>query len=174
MAGIQVNVKYGKVAKDLEFENADATLGELRDAIEFQMSVPKATQQLICAGKRWQGIAFGDDLKILDAAGPKGTKEVMGVKVVSLMLMAPPGADGGDAVQKCVGQVQEVKEILGELPSESDGAKKKLLLADDLLTKAATSLDNLNLVGAQRERRKELIREIDTLGERVAEKRAAL
>mmetsp|Transcript_92718 Transcript_92718/g.289081 ORF Transcript_92718/g.289081 Transcript_92718/m.289081 type:complete len:178 (-) Transcript_92718:105-638(-) len=174
MAGIRVSVKYAKDTRDLDFPSADATLGELRDAIEQQMSVPRSVQGLICAGKRWQGLAFGDDLKLLDAAGAKGSKEVLGVKTISVMLMAPAGADGGGEVERCAAQLEEARAVVAALPPEPEALRRQLLLADDLLTRAATGLDDLSLVGAQRERRRELLAQIDAAGQDVAARKAAL
>mmetsp|Transcript_94550 Transcript_94550/g.305275 ORF Transcript_94550/g.305275 Transcript_94550/m.305275 type:complete len:176 (+) Transcript_94550:66-593(+) len=175
MAGVQVSVKFAKGTTDIQFEDAAATIGELREAIEKQLSVPRGVQTLICAGKTWKGIAFSDELKLLEAAGPKGVKEVMGVKVLSVMLMAPAGADGGDDISRCQAQVEEAKVMLAALePGDSDALRKALLLIDDLLTKAAQGLDNATLVGAQRERRRELLREIEALGEDVASRKSNL
>eukprot|EP00747_Dinoflagellata_sp_TGD_P182723 gnl/TRDRNA2_/TRDRNA2_37077_c0_seq1.p1 gnl/TRDRNA2_/TRDRNA2_37077_c0~~gnl/TRDRNA2_/TRDRNA2_37077_c0_seq1.p1 ORF type:complete len:175 (+),score=45.74 gnl/TRDRNA2_/TRDRNA2_37077_c0_seq1:116-640(+) len=174
MAGFQVAVKYGKVNSEIDFANSEATIGELHDAIEQKLSVPKAQQSLICAGKRWQGVAFPDTLKILEAAGPKGAKDVMGVKVISLMLMAPAGADGAEEVTKWRAKVDEVEEILSSAPSDSAARKKALALADDLLSSAAQGLDCLQLVGAMRERRREILKRIEAIGNDVSEKRAAL
>mmetsp|Transcript_63170 Transcript_63170/g.175176 ORF Transcript_63170/g.175176 Transcript_63170/m.175176 type:complete len:178 (+) Transcript_63170:57-590(+) len=174
MAAIQVSVKYGKASKDLDFPSAEATIGDLRDAIEKHMSVPKAVQTLICAGRRWQGLAFGDDLQLLDAAGPRGTKEIMGAKAISVMLMAPAGADGGEEVERARAQVDEVRTLLGEPPADPEALRKALLLADDLLTRAATCLDGATLVGEQRERRRELLKQIEALGEEVTTRKAGL
>mmetsp|Transcript_57451 Transcript_57451/g.180515 ORF Transcript_57451/g.180515 Transcript_57451/m.180515 type:complete len:178 (-) Transcript_57451:176-709(-) len=174
MAGLRVSVKHSKVCQDLEFPSADATIGDLRDAIERQLSVPRSVQTLICAGRRWQGIAFADELKLLDAAGAKGAKELMGVMTISLMLIAPVGADGAEEVDRCRAQVEEAQGVLAALPSEPEAVRRALLLADDLLTRAATGLDEAKLVGAQRDRRRELLAEIEDVGKEVAERRASL
>eukprot|EP00930_Biecheleria_cincta_P053428 TRINITY_DN38936_c0_g1_i1.p1 TRINITY_DN38936_c0_g1~~TRINITY_DN38936_c0_g1_i1.p1 ORF type:complete len:187 (-),score=55.94 TRINITY_DN38936_c0_g1_i1:125-652(-) len=164
MAAIKVVVKYIKECKDLEFADASASLGDLREAVEQQISVPKAKQTLICAGRRWQGLAFGDSLKLLEAAGPKGVKEVEGVKVISVMLMAPAGLDHSDDIARWAEQIREAKEIVDKLPaSTAEETRKVALLAQDLLVKASTALDSLELIGGQRERRRELLAQVEAL-----------
>eukprot|EP00913_Durusdinium_trenchii_P017081 g16065.t1 len=164
MVLLRVSVKFGKDSKDLEFPTAEVKLGELRQAIEQQMSVPKSKQSLICAGRRWQGLAFEDGLPVLEAAGAKGVKEVDAMKVVSLMLMAPAGIDGTEEVSRCEAQVSEARGIVDQLPAAtSEETQKAALLAQDLIVKASTGLDNLDLVGAQRERRRELLAQIEAL-----------
>eukprot|EP00931_Biecheleriopsis_adriatica_P096665 TRINITY_DN7031_c0_g1_i2.p1 TRINITY_DN7031_c0_g1~~TRINITY_DN7031_c0_g1_i2.p1 ORF type:complete len:155 (-),score=39.48 TRINITY_DN7031_c0_g1_i2:16-480(-) len=152
-----------------------ASLGDLRNAVEHQMSVPKVKQTLICAGRRWQGIAFGDDLGLLDAAGQKGVKEVDGVKVISVMLMAPAGLDGADEVTRWEKQIQEAREIVEKLPESSpEDTRKAALLAQDLLVKASTGLDNMELVGAQRERRRDLLARVEALEKDIETKKSQL
>mmetsp|Transcript_111869 Transcript_111869/g.316049 ORF Transcript_111869/g.316049 Transcript_111869/m.316049 type:complete len:177 (-) Transcript_111869:88-618(-) len=176
MAGIRVEVKYGKITQAIEFCSVDATVGDLREQIEQQMSVPRASQSLICSGRRWQGVAFGDELKLTEAAR-NSAKDVMGVKVISgVMLMAPPDCDGSAAVKGFEEKVVEVNGIIQELAADADpeDVRKQLKLADDLLTRAAEGLDGLTLVGAQRERRRELLRQIDSLGNDVEKRRCNL
>eukprot|EP00435_Cladocopium_sp_Y103_P050918 s1953_g15.t1 len=164
MSALRVSVKFGKDCKDLDFQTADVKLGELRQAIEQQMSVPKAKQSMICAGRRWQGLAFDDGLLVTEAAGAKGMKEVDGVKVIHLMLMAPAGIDGTEEVSRLEAQILEAREIVDTLPkATTEETQKAALLAHDLITKASTGLDNLDLVGAQRERRRDLLAQIEAL-----------
>mmetsp|Transcript_35035 Transcript_35035/g.63130 ORF Transcript_35035/g.63130 Transcript_35035/m.63130 type:complete len:140 (-) Transcript_35035:38-457(-) len=139
------------------------------------MSVPKAAQSLICGGKRWAGIAFGDSLTCLDAAGPKGTKDVDGAKVFSMMLMAAPGLDGAEEVSKWERNIQEARELVAALPGPSaEETKKAALLSLDLLVKASQGLDNMELVGAQRERRKALLAQIEALEKEVEERKSRI
>merc|ERR1740138_990776 len=159
MPSLQAHVKYG----------------DLHAAIEEKMSVPKASQTLLCAGRKWQGIAFGDELKVLEAAGSKGAKEVMGVKVVTLMLMAPAGADGAAEVDRWVALVDEAKSRLASnLPEDSEGLRKELIFIADLLNRASEGLDRVKLVGAQRERRRTVLAEIEAVEGEVAAKKASL
>ncbi|CAJ1351300.1 unnamed protein product [Effrenium voratum] len=160
---LRVSVKFGKESKDLDFQQ-EIKLGELREEIEQQMSVPKAKQSLICHGQRWHGLAFADSLPVLEAAGRKGTRDVDGMKVVSVMLMAPAGIDGTEEVSRCEAQVKEAQDIVQKLPAASaDETQKAALLAHDLLVKASQGLDCLELVGAQRARRRELLSQIEAL-----------
>mmetsp|Transcript_148011 Transcript_148011/g.258117 ORF Transcript_148011/g.258117 Transcript_148011/m.258117 type:complete len:180 (-) Transcript_148011:85-624(-) len=177
MDGFQVSLKYGKDTCDLDMPSSAATIGDLRNEIEAKMSVPKDVQQLICGGKRWQGIAFSDDLKVLEAAGSKGVKEVMGMKVVALMLMAPPGADGAEQVDRWQKLIEEAREQLAtveERASGPDAVKKELLGIDDMLSRAAEGLDSTKLVGAQRERRRDLLQQIQALEQEVTTRRSSL
>eukprot|EP00929_Paragymnodinium_shiwhaense_P111742 TRINITY_DN8002_c0_g1_i1.p1 TRINITY_DN8002_c0_g1~~TRINITY_DN8002_c0_g1_i1.p1 ORF type:complete len:113 (+),score=39.30 TRINITY_DN8002_c0_g1_i1:83-421(+) len=102
MGGLRVDLKWGKVMKELEFPAADeVTLGDLRTKIEQDVSVPKDKQTLMCSGKNWRGVAFGDDMKVLAAAeAVKGVKDAMGIKVVTVGLMAPAGCDGAEEIDK--------------------------------------------------------------------------
>ncbi|CAE7469125.1 TY5A [Symbiodinium sp. CCMP2456] len=175
MAALRVSVKLGKETTDLDFDNAEATLGDLRSKIEQDMSLAKAKQQLICAGRRWQGIAFTDSLTLREAAGAKGLKDVDGVKTIHVMLIPPaPSAGVGDTdeVSRCAAQVGEAREIVAKLPdTKSDEARKAVLLAQDLLVKASTALDNLDLVGAQRERRRDLLKQIEAVEQDIEAKK---
>mmetsp|Transcript_67022 Transcript_67022/g.181249 ORF Transcript_67022/g.181249 Transcript_67022/m.181249 type:complete len:178 (-) Transcript_67022:54-587(-) len=177
MAAVRVSIKFAKATTDLDFESPDVTLGELRRAVEAQLSVPVPSQQLICGGRRWQGVAFADDLKVVEAAGPKGTKEADGLKVVGpVMLMAPAGSDGSEAVNKGEEKIDEAASLLGELPEdgEPEGVRKQLLVIDDLLSQAEKGLDSVTLVGAQRERRRKLLARIEAMGNDVASRKANL
>ena len=133
------------------------------------------------------GLAFGDELLVLEAAGAKAVKEVGDVKagalgwdpkglseraslrglswqVVSVMLMAPAGVDGSEEVSRCEAQVVEARAVVARLAGLSgDEVTKERLLLRDLLARASTQLDCLELVGAQRERRRELLKQIEVL-----------
>eukprot|EP00428_Durinskia_dybowskii_P054154 CAMPEP_0170309032 /NCGR_PEP_ID=MMETSP0116_2-20130129/54969_1 /TAXON_ID=400756 /ORGANISM="Durinskia baltica, Strain CSIRO CS-38" /LENGTH=147 /DNA_ID=CAMNT_0010561241 /DNA_START=61 /DNA_END=500 /DNA_ORIENTATION=- len=147
MSGVRVEVRHASKVHELEFPDGSATIGDLREAVERQMSVPRAAQKFLCGGRQWQGIAFADDLRLLEAAGPRGTKEMMGVQVITVMLMAPADADGSQAVSKIEGQVQEASDIMAAVAADApaEEARKRLLLVDDLLSRAATGLDDLKL-----------------------------
>eukprot|EP00445_Apocalathium_hangoei_P043304 CAMPEP_0203970084 /NCGR_PEP_ID=MMETSP0359-20131031/97785_1 /ASSEMBLY_ACC=CAM_ASM_000338 /TAXON_ID=268821 /ORGANISM="Scrippsiella Hangoei, Strain SHTV-5" /LENGTH=174 /DNA_ID=CAMNT_0050908033 /DNA_START=73 /DNA_END=594 /DNA_ORIENTATION=+ len=169
MSGIKVSIHHNKDKHELDFESPDLTIGELREAIERQLSVAQDVQQLICAGRKWVGVAFGNDVKVLDAAGPRGTKDVMGVKVVTLMLMAPAGVDGSEDVNKCEGQVNEASQRLSAIAADAqpDDARKELRVISDLLCRASEGLDCAKLVGAQKDRRRALLKRIEEVDQEV-------
>eukprot|EP00927_Polykrikos_kofoidii_P049841 TRINITY_DN43851_c0_g1_i1.p2 TRINITY_DN43851_c0_g1~~TRINITY_DN43851_c0_g1_i1.p2 ORF type:complete len:193 (-),score=39.38 TRINITY_DN43851_c0_g1_i1:189-707(-) len=172
MAGLRVSVKFGRETRDIEFESADATIGELREQIEQECSVVKTGQTLICAGRKWQGIAYGDALKIAEAAG-SGAKEVMGVKTVTLMLM---GCDNSEVVSRFEAQIDEAAAILDGVPEKDggDAAKKQLFEVEDILKKVTDGLDNVSVVGAQRERRRGMIRRVEAMSEAIETRKASL
>eukprot|EP00933_Yihiella_yeosuensis_P006044 TRINITY_DN110684_c0_g1_i1.p1 TRINITY_DN110684_c0_g1~~TRINITY_DN110684_c0_g1_i1.p1 ORF type:complete len:176 (+),score=36.70 TRINITY_DN110684_c0_g1_i1:94-621(+) len=173
MVALRVAIRHGANHRDIDFPDDAATLGDVRNAIEQQMCVPKDKQTLICSGKRWQGIAFPDSLKLLDAAGPKGVKDVDGVKVVTLMLMAPAGLDQSDEISKFEASVDEARSIIKSLPApDAESSKKASRLAHDLLVKASAGLDSLSLVGAQREARRALLGQIEALEQELDSKKA--
>ena len=75
------------------------------------------------------------------------------------------------AACKSHAKIREAERIIAKLtPIGQAAARKRLLLADDLLTTAATELDNLKLSDEDRHMRKKLLREIETIGQVVQEK----
>merc|ERR1712125_93629 len=99
---------------------------------------------------------------------------VMGVSVVSIMLMAPPGSDGAAEVDRYYASVTEVQSRLSSLPSEPDALRKELLAVADMLSKASEGLDCVKLVGAQRERRRTILKEIEGLEAEIAKRKSSL
>ena len=80
------------------------------------------------------------------------------------MLMAPAGVDGFEEVSRCASQLLEAKEVVKRVAGLSGEEKTKALrLAKDLMARVSTQLDCLELVGRQRERRRELLEEMELL-----------
>jgi len=72
-------------------------------------------------------------------------------------------------------RIEEARGLLADLPTGADQAEfvcKRLLAIDDHLSTTAQGLDDLTLVGAQRERRRELLSQIETLGKDVESRKS--
>mmetsp|Transcript_64491 Transcript_64491/g.119990 ORF Transcript_64491/g.119990 Transcript_64491/m.119990 type:complete len:175 (-) Transcript_64491:48-572(-) len=174
MPDVAVEVKWASAVNKLVLAE-EATIGNLRDAIEDELSIPKAAQKIICGGKQWQGIAFPEDLEIIKAAG-KEAKVVDEIRTVKLMLMTPPTASHAEEVDKANALIDEAREVLKAAPAATDsaGLLKALRVAEDILVKAQTGLDNLDLVGKQKRRRRELIQQAEVLGKEIDSRKASL
>ena len=70
-------------------------------------------------------------------------------------------------LQKQEAQIAEARKLVNDLPQDCDqaSAKKRLRIADDLLSCAATAMDNLRLDDTLRQKRRELLREIEKIDE---------
>lgn len=76
-------------------------------------------------------------------------------------------------MKRCAAVIADAKGIIDNLPPGSDraNAEKKLKCADDLITGAATALDDLHVESGERERRRELLKAIETIGESIRKRR---
>ena len=106
--------------------------------------------------------------------GTKNTTAPLSTKISNgKEILVVGSASAKRAASKAVAKIKEADMLVTNLtPVGRVIAQKRLLLADDLLTKAATELDSLELSEVDRHMRRRLLHDIETIGYAVEEKQA--